>query len=112
MLLPKMLRKGVLWASLPASGSFLPCGFTGTAFTWLVWLCANLPFLLGHQSFWVRAHPNDLFLLNLITYEDPISKLSHIHEYCELDVSIVAGDAVQPMGLPRWLSAEDSTCQC
>ena len=60
MLLPKRLRKGVLWASLPASGSSLTCGCTPMVFTWLVCQCANLPFLLGHQSYWVRAHPNDL----------------------------------------------------
>ena len=44
MLLPKRLRRGVLWASLPASGSSLTCGCTPVVFTWLVCLCAISPF--------------------------------------------------------------------
>ena len=59
MLLPKRLRKGVLWASLPASGSSLTCGCTPVVFTWLS-VCAKSPLFIRHQSYWVRAHPNDL----------------------------------------------------
>ena len=28
-------------------------------------LCPNLPFLYGHQSYWIRAHPKDLILTYL-----------------------------------------------
>lgn len=37
-------------------------------------LCPNLFFLLGHQSYWIRAHPHDLF-------QDPVSNYSHILRY-------------------------------
>lgn len=32
-----------------------------------VFLCPNFPFVWGHRSYWVRAHPDDL-IFNLITF--------------------------------------------
>lgn len=55
-----------------ASSLPLPwCMFTDSSLC--VCLCPNFPFGCGHQSYWFRAHPNDLLLTDYWC-KDPITK--------------------------------------